>query len=66
MRKKLLIIAGAILLLFIITNPGIKRFKEFTGHSSYGGLRRTGNFIVFSVYKIESINEYYAGVFLNF
>jgi hypothetical protein len=48
--KKRYYIPLAILLLLIITNPGIKSFKDYTGVNTFSGLRRTSNFFVCSIY----------------
>jgi len=49
-------------------NPGINRFKEYTGlfgkESSY--LRRTGNFLVFSIYEDTYNEKKYVGALMNF
>lgn len=63
--KTLLIVLGAILLLLIITNPGIKRFKDFKGETSYRGLKRTSNWLILSFYE-DSNGNTYLGMVLNF
>lgn len=56
--KKALYIIGAILLILIITNPGVRAFKEYLGMNTYNGLRRTSNFFVCSIYEGDS--KYFA------
>lgn len=64
MKKKVLYVAGAILILLIVTNPSMQSFKEFLGKNTYHGLSRKTNFFVFSSFSNEGIN--YIGVFGNF
>lgn len=63
-KKKFLYTVAVILLILIISNPGIKRFKEHEGYSSYSGLKRSQNWIIFSIY--ERSNKRYLGILLNF
>lgn len=63
-KNKKWLIAGAVLGLFIITNPSISAFKEYRGTSSYSGLRRSSNFFIFSVYKEHSSR--FVGILGNF
>jgi len=63
--KKILIAVTLILLLLTITNPSIKRFKDFVGSNSYRGLRRTNNLILFSYYT-NNEEKKYLGVLFNF
>ena len=63
-RNKILIVIGCIVLFFILTNPSMKSFKEYEGETSYKGLKRKYNFIMFSIYKNGS--ETYIGVAKNF
>jgi hypothetical protein len=62
--KKKWLITGAVLLLFIITNPSVSAFKAYRGKDSYSGLRRTSNLFVLSIYK-ERGHEF-IGLFGNF
>ena len=57
----LLIVIG----LFIITNPGIKRFKEYKESASYEGLKKEKNWILFSFYE-DNNGERYLGILYNF
>ncbi len=63
-RNKYKIIIAAILLIFIFTNPGVKRFKDYMGYRNYGGLRREQNWILFSIYS--NGNNKYLAVIFNF
>lgn len=65
--KKIWIILGTIILLFIFLNPGINRFKEFKGNYTYHNIhqyRRESNYLVFSIYTYD--NEKYIGLLMNF
>jgi hypothetical protein len=65
--KKWRIFVG-ILLFFIILNPGMDRFKEYTGLIGKNGhyLTRKYNFLIYSIYE-DSLNEKkYIGFLLNF
>ncbi|WPU91272.1 hypothetical protein SNE25_18305 [Mucilaginibacter sabulilitoris] len=53
-----------ILLLFIITNPSIKDFKEHLGHTTYRDLNKSANLFVCTVYSYDS--NKYIGVLGNF
>jgi|SRR6185312_4212714 len=58
----------ALILIFIILNPSIDRFKEYTGlvgkNSHY--LKRKYNFLIYSIYE-DGLNEKkYMGFLLNF
>lgn len=53
-----------LLLVFIITNPSIKAFKNYIGTSSDNNLRRVNNFFLFSIY--EYYDERYVGIASNF
>lgn len=64
MKKKTLIIIGAVLALFIITNPSITAFKAYLGYNTYEGLKRPVNLFICSVYK--SPGSEYVGFFGNF
>jgi len=57
-KRVTLIIIGAVLLFLIITNPSMKRFREFND-SSYTQ-RRVSNYIIFSVYE-TTIDRYIGG-----
>lgn len=80
MKRKVLYAIGALILLLIITNPGIKEFRSFLHESesrenAISG--RDANFFVFSIYS--NIGDYvdsphdghnirfrYIGIFGNF
>lgn len=62
--KKVWAITIGIVLLLIITNPSMKKFKDYQGQSSYKGFRRVANFGIFSVYAYK--HDRYVGLFLNF
>lgn len=64
MKKKAFLIMGAVLLLFIITNPSVKAFKEYIGINTYQGLHRTHNFFVASTYLYNGSS--YTGILGNF
>jgi hypothetical protein len=63
-KNKILIALGIIILLFILTNPSMKSFKEYRGRDNTKGLRREQNWIVFSIYGDG--NYKFVGVFKNF
>jgi hypothetical protein len=50
MKKKVLYVLGAILLVLIITNPTLKDYKDFKGSNGDFHPRRISNFFVCSVY----------------
>ncbi|MEO8768763.1 MAG: hypothetical protein ABI402_01705 [Ferruginibacter sp.] len=54
-----------LLLILIITNPGVKRFKDYKGYSTYAGLMRTQNWFVFSIYESRSYQNRYGGRYLG-
>ena len=78
MRRKVLYTIGALILLLIITNPGIKEFRSYlheNKENSFSG--RDANFFIFSVYSnigdyadsprnTYSIRFRYLGIFGNF
>jgi len=64
MKKKLLLIIGGVLLLFIITNPSVSAFKTYRGKDSYEGLRRPVNLFIYSIYR-DGPSEF-VGAFGNF
>lgn|ERR1700761_4995120 len=57
MRRKVLYFTGALLLLLIITNPGLNEFKSFLhqNHETDPAGRET-NFFIFSIYS--NIGDY--------
>lgn len=72
MRKKWWIIAAVILFIFVLLNPNMKQFKEYTGEQEGGvykkHFKRTSNYLIFSIYEYQ-INGYtnsYLGVLSNF
>lgn len=66
--KKGWLILIAILLLFILLNPGYSAFKEFTGLSGNNAayLHKKANYLIFSVYENADDEKEYAGVMMNF
>lgn len=53
---KVLIGLGAVVVLFWITNPSLRDMKEFIGNKDkINDIRKTHNFIVFSIYKCEVV-----------
>lgn len=60
------IVLAGLLLILIITNPGIKQFKDFKGVKSYEYLHRERNWIIFSIYYDEADEQRYVGIFMNF
>jgi len=78
MRRKVLYTTGALLLLLIITNPGVKEFRSYLHESSKNTIAgRDANFFIFSIYS--NIGDYvdsphnghnirfrYLGIFGNF
>ncbi|RKR83103.1 hypothetical protein BDD43_3304 [Mucilaginibacter gracilis] len=65
-KRKGLIGLACIILLFIITNPTIKDFKEHLGVSKYEGLYRNHNFFIFSIYGEYDTSEYWIAIAGNF
>ena len=66
--KKGWVIIGGVFFILVALNPGMKRFKEFSGldNKEMGHVKRTYNFIVCSVYEDTYNEEKYFGVLLNF
>jgi hypothetical protein len=75
-KRTTLISIAVVLLFLIITNPSMKRFKEFNNSEVQ---RRVSNYIIFSIYKtgddIYNVddhyimgrqNEKYVGIAFNF
>lgn len=59
MKNKLLAFTPlGVLMVFIITNPSVKDFKDHLGKVSYKGLERDRNYFLYSTYidKSEGIN----------
>jgi hypothetical protein len=67
-NKKWLIAISILFLVFIILNPDINRFKEYSGlvgrDSHY--IRRTSNFLIFSLYQDNQKDKKYIGLLMNF
>jgi hypothetical protein len=52
MRRKVLLTTGAILLLLIVTNPGIQEFKSYLHEGRENSISgRDANFFIFSIYS---------------
>jgi len=78
MRRKVLLTAGALLFLLIITNPGVKEFRSYLHESRENPIAgRDANFFIFSFYSNigdyvdsphngHSIRFRYVGIFGNF
>ncbi len=68
MKKKHLFwaIPLILILLFVITNPSPKAFKDYGGYAEYYQFKRTSNWAIFSIYEDIETNERYFGIFLNF
>lgn len=49
----------------MITNPGAKEFKDFSGSEHYSDFRRTGNYLIFSTYQ-DADGYSYVALLLNF
>jgi hypothetical protein len=64
--KPIWIIIFSIIIILAITNPGTKRFKDYIGTSTYAGLSRQQNWILFSIYIYRQKNTRYIGIFMNF
>jgi len=57
MRRKVLYAIGALLLLLIITNPGVKEFRSYLHESRENPIAgRDANFFIFSIYS--NIGDY--------
>lgn len=63
-QKRLYILAG-VLLLFIITNPSTKAFKDHTGARNYSRITKDYDFFVCSVYSYGMYGSY-LGILGNF
>jgi len=67
--RALLLIAGAIILVLALTNPGMKRFKE-SSTSDMGDEQRVSDYLIFSIYQRGEHSPdntvKYIGVLLNF
>lgn len=67
--RRLKTIVAVIIIVLIITNPSVKDFKDYIGTSSYSGLSRKQNWLIFSVYEYDYHNystSRYIAVFMNF
>jgi ABC-type cobalt transport system substrate-binding protein len=66
--KKAWLIIGVILLILIVFNPGLKRFKEFSGfdNKEMSNVKKTYNFLVCSIYDDPYNDKKYFGILLNF
>jgi len=76
-RRKIITISFLVIILFlVITNPGMKSFKDFLDKKMVNQ-RRVSNYLIFSVYQCdEPYNEWngsydyrskkYIGIVLNF
>lgn len=64
------IIALAIIILFVVTNPNPRAFKDYLGYPSTSTVQRIYNCGIFSVYKIPEGHadggRIYFGIFMNF
>ena len=52
----------------MITNPSMKQFEDFTGQKNTADrfyLRRSSNWLIFSIYKLGDSTSYFA-IFNNF
>ena len=67
-----LISTVSLLLLFIILNPGMKQFEEFTGMTEERRvyIRRTANYLIYSIYERRfydnPVPKKYTGILMNF
>ncbi|WP_255157529.1 hypothetical protein [Ferruginibacter sp. HRS2-29] len=57
---------AVLLIVLLITNPGVKRFKDFSGDSSYSDFKRTQNWFLFSIYEDYDHTEYIGILFNSF
>jgi len=57
--KKSYYVLITVLLLFIITNPSVKAFKEYLGRTNYSQLRRDYNFFLCGLYNYHG-DRYFA------
>lgn len=64
--KKLLYALAAVMAVFIITNPSASAFKEHLGRTSYNGLVRERNYILFSTYEDKYSHVRYRALLENF
>lgn len=66
--KKIWLLIGGVLLLLILLNPGINRFKEYIGLNSKSSknIKRNNNFLIFSIYEESQNNKKYIGILFNF
>ncbi len=66
--KKGWVIIVVVVFVLILLNPGMKRFKEFSGfdNKKMGYVTRNYNFIVCSIYEDTDHKKKYFGILLNF
>ena len=62
--KIILWVLGILIAILLLTNPSVKRFKEYKGYKNYDGLKRTQEWFIFSIY--QSYDNRYVGIFSNF
>lgn len=68
LKKPLTILAIAILIVLLLTNPSRSNFASYLHSSSVEYIGRDKNYFIFSIYsiRIENIIKRYYGVFGNF
>ena len=72
LTKTILWVLAAIIVVLALTNPNPKSFREYLGVSNSSHVKRTGNWLIFSIYTIPNTSykyygdEKYLGIFLNF
>lgn len=70
--KAILSILIAIIVVLVLTNPAPKAFREYLGVNSSAKVRRTSNWLIFSIYTTSNTSykyysdEKYFGIFSNF
>jgi hypothetical protein len=64
--NKVWVLFGIVLLFLIFTNPGAKRFKEFSANEHYSDFRRVSDWIILSVYEDVYTEDKFVGIAFNF
>lgn len=62
--RTILILAGIVLLIFVLGNPGEDDFMGFLGEREFVNTHRVHNYIICSVYDVDG--EKYFGITGNF
>jgi hypothetical protein len=63
-KRKILMVAAAVLVVTVLSNPSIQSFKEYIGNKRDVTLSRPSNYFIFSIYQCNGSR--YIGAFGNF